>query len=80
MSKEIKNHFELIDICRKASSYFIGSFMLELIKRREEWENQSTKRSFLESFHQEYFSDIWSIERTLTCINCAIRIIESHRV
>ncbi|MBP3541524.1 MAG: hypothetical protein J6K72_06915 [Clostridia bacterium] len=51
MSKPIKNQFEMIDICRKATSYFVGSFMLEMIKRRNEWQNSATKTRFIESFH-----------------------------
>lgn len=38
-SKKIKDYFELKDVCRKANSYFVGSFMLEMIMRRKEWEN-----------------------------------------
>lgn len=56
MSKPIKNQFEMIDICRKATSYFVGSFMLEMIKRRNEWQNSATKTRFIESFHQSYFA------------------------
>lgn len=82
MSKEIANHFELIDICRKASSYFVGSFTLELIKRRSEWENPETKTKFIESFYQEYFA--WdeniTADKVRNKVNCVIRIIESHRV
>ena len=82
MSKEIKNHFELKDICRKATSYFVGSFTLELIMRRKEWENPKTKTQFIKDFHQEYFDwdNNWTIERTRNRVNCVIRIIESHRV
>lgn len=82
MSKPIKNHFEMIDVCRRATSYFVGSFMLEMIKRRNEWENPATKAEFIESFHQMYFQ--WdennSIEQTRNRVNCVIRIIEANRV
>ena len=82
MSKPIKNHFEMIDVCRKASSYFVGSFMLEMIKRRNEWENPATKAEFVESFHRSYFAwdETCSVERTRNRINCLIRIIEAKRV
>lgn len=80
--KPIKNHFELKDVCGKATSYFVGSFMLELIHRRNEWENPATKTAFVEDFHKEYFS--WDnncpIDRTRNRINCVIRIIHSKMV
>ncbi len=81
-SKKIKNYFELKDVCRKATSYFVGSFMCEMIKRREEWENPATKTKFVQNFHNEYFT--WDseckIDRTRRSINCVIRIIESRMV
>ncbi len=82
MSKEIRSYIELVDVCRKATSCFVGSFIAELIIRRKEWENPDTKTQFIESFHQEYFSwdEKHSIDRTRNQVNCAIRIIESHRV
>ena len=45
-SKKIKDYFELKDVCRKATSYFVGAFMLEMIMCRKEWENPETKTSF----------------------------------
>lgn len=82
MSKEIRDHFELKDVCRKASSYFVGSFMLEMIKRRSEWENADTKKGFIEDLHSKYFSwdEKWPISRTRNYVNAVIRIIESRRV
>ena len=73
---------ELYDICRKSTYYFIGSFMLEMIMRRKEWENPETKTSFIESFHNEYFAweEDCSIDRTRNRVNLAIRIIESRKV
>jgi len=81
-SKKIKNYFELKDVCRKASSSFVGSFMLEMIKRRKEWENPETKMAFVESFYNEYFAwdDECTLERTKNRVNCVIRIIESGMV
>lgn len=81
-SKKIKNHFELIDVCRKATSYFVGSFMIEMIMRRKEWENPETKTAFIESFHKEYFDwdDKCTISRTRNRVNLVIRIIESGLV
>lgn len=81
-SKKIKDYFELKDVCRKATSYFVGSFMLEMIMRRKEWENPETKTTFIESFHNEYFAwdPSWSICRTRNRVNLIIRIIESRMV
>ena len=81
-SKKINNYFELKDVCRKATSYFIGSFMLELLVRQDEWKNPKTKNEFIKTFHQEYFAwdDNSSLEKTRNKVNCAIRIIESHMV
>ena len=60
----------------------MGSFTLELIKRRSEWENPETKPKFIESFYQEYFA--WdeniTADKVRNKVNCVIRIIESHRV
>ncbi|MBO7319738.1 MAG: hypothetical protein J6V06_06955 [Clostridia bacterium] len=81
-SKPIKDYFELKRICGKATSYFVGSFMLEIIMRQEEWKNPETKTVFIENFHNEYFS--WdknhTIEKTRNKVNCVIRIIESRKV
>lgn len=81
-SKKIKNYFELKDVCRKATSYFVGSFMLEMIMRRGEWENPETKTAFIESFHKEYFAwdDKCTVSKTRNKVNLVIRIIESRMV
>ena len=81
-SKKIKDYFELKDVCRKATSYFVGSFMLDMIMRRKEWENPKTKTSFIESFHKEYLAwdENCKIERTRNRVNAVIRIIESGMV
>ena len=81
-SKPIEIYFELIEVCRKATSYFVGSFMMEMILRRKEWENPKTKNDFITAFHQEYFAweDNATIDRTRNRVNCIIRIIESKKV
>ena len=81
-SKKIENYFESKDVCRKATSYFVGSFMLEIIMRRDEWENPETKTSFIEDLHKEYFEwdDKWCINTTRNRVNCVIRIIKSGMV
>ena len=80
--KKIKNYFELKDVCRKATSYFVGSFMLEIIMRRKEWENPETKTAFIESFHNEYFAwdDKCTVSKIRNRVNLVIRIIESRMV
>lgn len=81
-SKEIENHFDLKEIIRKATSYFVGSFTIEIMIRQSEWENKATKTEFIKDFHERYFS--WdenaTIEKTRNKVNCVIRIIESGRV
>lgn len=81
-SKKIKRYSELVDVCRKATCYFVGSFTLELIMRREEWEDPKRKTAFIESFHKEYFAwdEEGGIARTRNRVNCVIRIIESRMV
>ena len=81
-SKRINNYFELIEVCRKATSYFIGSFMYEIIIRQAEWKNPNTKNDFVNDFHKSYFAwdEKHSISYTRIQINCAIRIIESDMV
>lgn len=82
MSKEIKNHFELKEVCRRATSYFVGSFTLHLLMKRKEWENPETKTQFIKEFHEDCFGwdETCTLERTRNRVNCVIRIIESHRV
>lgn len=81
-SKPISSYQEVVDVCRKATSYFVGSFMLEMIRRRKEWQNPKTKSAFIHSFHNEYFAwdENCSIDRTRNRVNCVIRIIESRKV
>lgn len=80
MGKPIKNHFELKDACRSAGLSYVGSFMLEFIMRRKEWENPNTKNAFIKSMYEEY--DAWDsdISGTRTRANVIIRIIESRKV
>ena len=78
-SKKITTYKELESVCRKATSYFIASFMLEMIMRRKEWENPATKTAFIESIHSQYL-DHWPIERIRSRVNCMIRIIESDMI
>lgn len=81
-SKKIKNHFELKEVCRKATSYFVGSFMLEMIVRRAEWENPETKTAFVQDMYDQYFAwdEACSIAQIRNRVNCVIRIIESGLV
>lgn len=81
-SKKIKNHFELKEVCRKATSYFVGSFMLEMIVRRAEWGNQETKTAFIQDMYDQYFAwdEECSIAQIRNRVNCVIRIIESGLV
>lgn len=78
-NKLIDNMEDLKKVCRKATSYFVGSFILELIMCRKEWENPETKLAFVKRFHNDYNVD-GNIERTRNRINCVIRIIKSRMV
>lgn len=79
MSKPIGSTLELIDVCRTAGLWYVGSFMLELLMRREEWEDPARKNAFVEDMHREYNADS-HVEGTRVRINAMIRIIESGRV
>ena len=79
MSKEIKTTMELMDVCRSAGLWYVGSFMLEMLMTRERWENKDTKGAFVEYMHHEYNCDS-DISGTRTRVNAMIRIIESHKV
>ena len=78
-SKKIETLDELEDICRKATSYFVGSFMLEMIIKRKEWENPVSKNVFVDYMFNEYLSH-WPKSRVRNRINLMIRIIESNMV
>lgn len=79
MSKRISNYFELKDVCRSAGLWYVGSFMIEFIRRREQWENEDTKADFIEYMYKEYDTDS-DLSGTRTRVNAIIRIIESGYV
>lgn len=78
-SKKIETLEELEDVCRKTTSYFVGSFMLEMIVKRKEWENPETKNAFVDYMFTEYLYH-WPKSRVRNRINLMIRIIESNMV
>lgn len=82
MSKPITSYVELIDVCRKCTSYFIGSLTLEFIMNRKKWENPETKSQYIECLHNEFsgWNEKATLDQTRNRANCLIRIIESHRV
>ena len=80
MSKQIDNHFELKDVCRSAGLWYVGSFMLEFLKRKEEWQDADRKSEFIKSLYQEYPGIDDDISGTTTRANAMIRIIESGKV
>ncbi len=77
MSKEIKNRFQLVDVCRSAGLWYVGSFMEEFLRHREKWEDEETKNEFIEYMFNEYGGADKDINGTRTRVNCVIRIIES---
>lgn len=80
MSKPISNHFELVDVCRSAALWYVGSYMLEFLMRQEQWKNPDTKESFIRSMFKEYGGSDKDISGTRTRVNAMIRIIESGKV
>ena len=80
MSKKIENHFELKDVCRSAGLWYVGSFMLEFLKRKAEWQDADRKQEFIKSLYLEYPGIDDDISGTTTRANAMIRIIESDKV
>lgn len=80
MSKKIENHFELKDVCQNAGLWYVGSFMLEFLKRKAEWQDADRKQEFIKSLYLEYPGIDDDISGTTTRANAMIRIIESDKV
>ena len=80
MSKLIENHFQLKDVCRTAGLWYVGSFMLEYIMRKEEWSDKDKKSEFIKYMYTEYSGIDDDISGTRTRANAIIRIIESRKV
>lgn len=80
MSEKIKNHFKLKDVCRTANLWYVGSFMLEYIKRKEEWNDEEKKSGFIEYMFKEYPGIDSDITGTRARANAMIRIIENRKV
>ena len=82
MSKQIKDNYELRNVCRSAGLSFVGSFMGEFLDKREMWSNPDTKEQFIAYMYSNYSQGGWDndIKGTRTRVNCVIRIIESNKV
>ena len=80
MSKRINNMRELIDVCRRAGLWYVGSFMSEFLDNRKMWADPKTKGKFIAYMYREYGSNDSDISGTRTRVNCIIRIIESDKV
>ena len=80
MSKKIENYFELKDVCHSANLWYVGSFMHEFLRKREDWENPDTKNQFVEYMFKNYGGGDNDISGTRTRVNAIIRIIESDYV
>lgn len=78
--KPITNQFELKDVCRNAGLWYVGSFMLEFLKRKSEWKDETKKLTFIESMFEEYEGIDKDISGATTRVNAMIRIIESDKV
>lgn len=79
MAKKIKNYPELLRVCDSASLWFIGSFLLEIIKCYDELREPDSKTKFINRFFNDYSSasDNGDITQVRNKINCCIRIINS---
>lgn len=80
MAKRINNHFELVDVCRSAGLWYVGSYIVEFIRFREKWEDPETKDDFIRYMFKEYGGADNDISGTRTRVNCCIRIVESRKV
>lgn len=80
MSKRIENYFQLVDVCRSAGLWYVGSYMGEFLRQKEKWTNPETKSSFIEYMYREYGAGDNDISGTRTRVNCVIRIVESGYV
>lgn len=80
MAKRIENYFQLIDVCRSAGLWYVGSYIGEFLRKKDMWENSETKKSFVEYMYREYGGADSDIAGTRTRVNCIIRIIESGYV
>ena len=80
MSKLITNQTELVEVCRSAAYWYVGSYMLEFLMWREQWENPDTKPAFIQYMFAEYGGGDNNISGTRTRVNAMIRIIESRKV
>ena len=79
MSKKISSYSELVDVCRSAGLWYVGSFMSEFLEKQDMWRNIETKGEFFHYMRTTYdLGDSESSSRTR--INCVIRIVESKMV
>jgi len=79
MAKKTKNYAELLRILESASLWFVGSFMLEIIKCYDELRDPESKTKFINRFFHDYSSasETGDINQVRNKINCCIRIINS---
>lgn len=80
MSKYIKTELDLRDACRSAGVWYVGSFMIEYLMRKEEWMDPDRKQEFIKSMHEKYKGIDEDITGTRTRANAMIRIIEAGKV
>ena len=80
MGKLISNYRELVNVCNSAALWYVGSYMIEFIMHREQWENDETKQEFIRYMYEEYGGADADISGTITRVNAVIRIVESRKV
>ena len=79
MAKKIEGYAKLIDVCRSAGLWYVGSYIGEFL-RNDKWRNPETKDEFIEYMYREYGAGDSDISGTITRVNCLIRIVESGYV
>ena len=80
VGKIISSYKELVNVCNSAALWYVGSYMIEFIMHREQWENNETKPEFIRYMYEEYGGADADISGTTTRVNAMIRIVESRKV
>ena len=79
MAKKIESYSQLIDVCRSAGLWYVGSYIGEFL-RNDKWRSPDTKEEFIKYMYKEYGAGDRDISGTRTRVNCLIRIVESGYV
>ena len=80
MSKPIESYADLVRLCKTIGLWYVGSFMMEFLDHRDEWNDPEKKKDFIKFMCEEYGAGDNDISGTTTRVNAMIRIVESHKV